>query len=69
MKRKKNNVLDDMEEDFESDTFEQIQKPKKTHQIAEKDDLSSEIAKAKQNQMAYRDHLYSSSGVIIEGIS
>jgi hypothetical protein len=33
------------------------------------DELSSDIAKAKQNQMVQRDRVYSSSGVIIEGFT
>lgn len=58
-------ILDDMEEDLEIDGYNE-------YKVAEdhpqrNNDLTAELAEVKKNQSGYRDRLYSSSGIIVEG--
>jgi hypothetical protein len=55
------NILDDMEDD----EFKVEGEVK--HKI--NDELTADLAGAKTQKMAYRERLYSSSGVIIEGFN
>ena len=57
--RSNKGILDDMEDD-------EFGVPIK-HEI--NDELKADLAGAKQNKMGYRDRLFSSSGVIIEGFN
>ena len=52
-------ALDDMEE--EEEKFQEYKVPES------KDDLTQDLANAAQMNIGYRDRLFSSSGVIIEG--
>jgi len=53
------NILDDMDEDeFKMEVKHNIN-----------DELTADLAGAKQQKMGYRERLYSSSGVIIEGFN
>lgn len=55
----RSNILDDMEDDeFKMEVKHQIN-----------DELTADLAGAKQQNLAYRERLYSSSGVIIEGFN
>ena len=55
----RSNILDDMEEDeFKMEVKHQIN-----------DELTADLAGAKQKKMKYRDRLFSTSGVIIEGFN
>lgn len=55
----RSNILDDMEDDeFKMEVKHKIN-----------DELTADLAGAKQQKMGYRERLYSSSGVIIEGFN
>ena len=58
-------ILDDMEGDIDIDGYEEYQMPLDDKNNDLKNDLAN-VKKAQKNQ-GYRDRLYSSSGIIIEG--